>query len=437
MSFWDDLAGNGDSATQDYLQQALKQYQNINVPTAQSGEVNNLPLEAVQGQITPEQIQAAGQAPSAYNNISLDPASRQAQENALQGYQSIANSGGLDANALLGITQAENAATTQARGEQGAIQQAAQAMGQGGGDFALTQRAIAAQGASNNAATQGLQQAAEAEANREAALTQMSNIGGGINASDFNQAATKANAQNAINATNQGYQNAANVGNVANNMAAQGSNVANAQGVNAANTGAKQQNVYYNAGLPQQQFNNELQKASGAAGVLGTQANAAQQNQQGIMGGLGKLAGAAGTIGATALGGPVAGAAVGALQPRTNATIANSPGYQQNTAKVSQGMPTFADGGVVCYARGGISMPHDHAICMKMGGHVAGEAQVPGDSEANDTVPAMLSPGELVIPRSVPKDGPHMEEFARSAPVNGTSKKVDLASFTKGYRRSR
>lgn len=75
---------------------------------------------------------------------------------------------------------------------------------------------------------------------------------------------------------------------------------------------------------------------------------------------------------------------------------------------------------------------------MKMGGHVPGEAAVPGDSERNDTVPAMLSPGELVIPRSVPKTGPAMEQFARQAPVAGDpKKKVDLTSFVKGYKRGK
>jgi hypothetical protein len=50
----------------------------------------------------------------------------------------------------------------------------------------------------------------------------------------------------------------------------------------------------------------------------------------------------------------------------------------------------------------------------------------------------MLSPGELVIPRSVPKDGPHMEEFAKNAPVGGNpKKKIDLTGFTSGYKRGK
>jgi len=422
------LFDSSDSNAQDYLQQALAAYQQAAVPTVQSEQVNNIPLETVQGTVNPNQIQVAQQAPSAYNNISLDPATRAAQMTALSQYTNIANAGGLDANAKLALQQTIDAANEQSQGAQGAIMNQAQAEGQGGGDFALTQRALAAQGASNNAATQGMQAAAEAEANREAALNQMSNIGGSINASDYGQAANKAQAQNTINATNQAATNAANTGNVTNAMNAGEFNVGNAQNVNAANTTAGQNKVYYNAALPQQQFNNELNKAAGVAGVSGQQASAAQNAQNASNATTGALLGAAGTIGGAMLGGP-AGAAIGGT-----AAKALTP-----TAKTSNNASAginAAHGGVICYADGGVV--HDHGICMKLGGHVGGHATAPGDSEENDTVPAMLSPGELVIPRSVPKDGAHMEEFARNAPIGGdTKKKVDLTGFTQGYKRSK
>lgn len=389
-----------DDDPQKYLSDAMKEYQNAVVPTVASETLQNLPQETVQGTITPDQIVAAQQAPTAYNDIALDPATRAAQMDALKQYTDIAGSGGLDASAKLSIQQAIDAANTQSRGAQGAIMNTAQAMGQGGGDFALTQRALAAQGASNNAATQGMQAAAEAEANREAALNSMANIGGSINAADYGQAANKAASTNAINATNTSATNAANTGNVANKMAAGQFNTTNAQGVNAANTTAGQNQAYYNAALPQQKFNNELAKAGGVAGLSGAQSNAATQANAQSNAMAGKLVGTAGTV---------LSAAHGAVVP--------SKGY-------------------TCYADGGVA--HDHAICMKLGGHVPGEATVPGDSEENDTVDAKLSPGELVIPRSVPKDGASMEAFAKNAPVGGdTKKKVDLTSFTTGYKRGR
>lgn len=47
-------------------------------------------------------------------------------------------------------------------------------------------------------------------------------------------------------------------------------------------------------------------------------------------------------------------------------------------------------------------------LAMKQGGGVPGKAKVKGNSEENDTVPALLSPGEDVLPRSV--------TMARNAP---------------------
>jgi hypothetical protein len=429
------LFDTSDSDAQQYLTQALQAYQNTAVPTIASETVGQLPMESVQGTVSPAAIQVAEQAPSAYNNIALDPETRAAQINALSQYTNIANAGGLDANAKLALQQTIDAANEQSQGAQGAIMNQAQAEGQGGGDFALTQRALAAQGASNNAATQGMQAAAEAEANREAALNQMANIGGSVNASDYSQAAAKAAAQNTINATNQAATNAANTGNVTNAINAGEFNTNTAQGVNAANTAAGQNEAYYNAALPQQQFNNELSKASGVAGVSGQQASAAQNAQNQGNAATGSLLGAAGTIGGAALAGP-AGAALGGALAKQVVPTAQLGSTAGTPAPLKPTATGYSKGGYTCYADGGIA--HDHAICMKLGGHIAGKANVPGDSEENDTVPAMLSPGELVIPRSVPKTGPEMEKFAKNAPVGGdTKKKVDLTSFTSNYKRGK
>lgn len=46
------------------------------------------------------------------------------------------------------------------------------------------------------------------------------------------------------------------------------------------------------------------------------------------------------------------------------------------------------------------------------GGNVPGQASVSGDSETNDTVPAMLSPGEIVIPRTASRDPKKAAAFA-------------------------
>lgn len=63
-----------------------------------------------------------------------------------------------------------------------------------------------------------------------------------------------------------------------------------------------------------------------------------------------------------------------------------------------------AHGGMIegKYAHGGEVGPRSHmGRVMKDGGQVAGKAKVKGDNTKNDTVQTMLSPGEIVIPRSI------------------------------------
>ena len=413
----DSLFGSDDTQAQNYLQNALNAYQNISVPTVAQETVGALPQETVQGTVDPNQIQAVNQAPSAFNNISLDPATRQAQMNALAGYSQIANAPGLDPEAQLALQQTINAANTQSQGAQGAIMNAAQAEGQGGGDFALTQRALAAQGASNNAANTGLNAAAMAEANKQAALGSMGQLGGQLEASDYGQAANAAAAQNAVNAANQGYANQANVGNVANQFAGQQFNVSNAQNVNAANTAANQGRVYYNAALPQQMFNNELQKAGGISGVAGQQANASQTAEQNQANMVGQGLKGATTLAATYYGGPAAGtAASGAMSNGVPVGNAAGVGPVSTPKNPNQYQP-------IGYSTGGSIL--DHYTQMLMGGVAPGEATVDGDSEKNDTVPALLSPGEIVVKRS---KAANPDEAAQEA------KKISLEHFSKGYR---
>lgn len=70
----------------------------------------------------------------------------------------------------------------------------------------------------------------------------------------------------------------------------------------------------------------------------------------------------------------------------------------------------FAQGGQVSYGQ------------MLAGGNVPGKAKVSGDSEKNDVVPTMLSPGEVVLPRSVTQS-PDAEKKAAEFMAHLKSKK--------------
>jgi hypothetical protein len=72
-----------------------------------------------------------------------------------------------------------------------------------------------------------------------------------------------------------------------------------------------------------------------------------------------------------------------------------------NLKEANQDYSTLADGGAVYrsgnFAQGGMAP----SSLMVEGGHVPGKAVVKGDSLKNDIVDAKLSPGEIVIPRSI------------------------------------
>ena len=71
-------------------------------------------------------------------------------------------------------------------------------------------------------------------------------------------------------------------------------------------------------------------------------------------------------------------------------------------------------------------------IGLSAGGLVGGHGNVPGNSTRNDTVPALLSPGELVIPRSAMDSGlAGILAFARDA-IGASSSPAGIARMAAG-----
>lgn len=119
------------------------------------------------------------------------------------------------------------------------------------------------------------------------------------------------------------------------------------------------------------------QEAAGQGALMGAQQQLSAQNQLGnVYGQMGGLANQAQGISQGALGNTNAvNAGVAAGNQKTNAGIM---GGLIGGAGAMMGLPTGK---------------YD-------GGKIDGQAPVQGDHPANDTVPAMLSPGEIVVPRS-------------------------------------
>lgn len=179
------------------------------------------------------------------------------------------------------------------------------------------------------------------------------------------------------------------LGNLANSQVGQQQNA-----LNALNSSAQgQQSLLTNTDLAKQQMANQQQ----IAGMNNQNAQKLQSNQQNYQtaGGIAKGIGSAITS-AFAEGGQVGYPAI----------------MKENyKGRSSLGKHLFAQGGTVQN--------------MKSGGHVPGKAKVSGarDSYANDTVDAVLSPGEIVLPRSVTQS---------SDPVAASAKFVAALKAKKG-----
>jgi hypothetical protein len=92
--------------------------------------------------------------------------------------------------------------------------------------------------------------------------------------------------------------------------------------------------------------------------------------------------------------------------------LGKSTDEPSSVARYLSQMPKMAGGGSV-------------GTALKAGGKVPGTASVPGNSLKNDTVHAMLSPGEVVIPRTVMQSGD---------PVRGSAEFVAALLAKKGMR---
>lgn len=162
-----------------------------------------------------------------------------------------------------------------------------------------------------------------------------------------------------------------------------------------------QQAIQNSAGLlaSQRGLNPALAARMASQNAAGMQANAGQnaavlQAQQQLAA-QGQLQGLYGTMGNQQ------------LSQQGQITGANNQAHQTN-AQVAAGNAANAakQGGSFLGGLGDAAMSF-----LSRGGEVPGRPVVSGDSQKNDTVPTMLSPGEIVIPRSAASDPQMAKEF--------------------------
>lgn len=369
MSLLDTLTGGKSSEAQADLERALAAIQGVQVPTAQSMQYQIQKLVQA-GVLTPEQAKTFLQSPNAMASENVPQTGTGAQVGAIEGLQSAAQEGGLNPEEQAKIAQIIQQLGTQEKGANDAVVQNQAQRGALTGGETLAAQLQGNQAADVNANQMGLGTAAEGYNAMLQELTSSGALGSGLQGQENTQANTVGAATNAINQFNAAQQQGQENYNTGASNEAQRENLATKQAVGDTNVANENAYSQYQAQLPAQVEQMQMQKAAAEAGVSESQASQATQaggQEAGLIGGL------------VGTGGEVAAAG---LAPTPNFNF-GAPQYQGANGPIQTG----AHGGEIHSYLGG--------------GKVDGKANVGGDSPENDTVPAILSPGEVVLPRTV------------------------------------
>lgn len=378
MGLLSSITGGKSNSAIDALKRAEAYFGQVKLPEKAELLLPELQKYVEAGVMTPAEAEAILQERNAYADMNVDQTGTGAQIAALNRLSQVADAGAEGTP----MQQAQMANTlsrmnTSVGGQRGAIEQAMAAKGT---PTALIQAALANQTVGQEAQQAHLDAVNSQAAAYQAALDAMAkqgSLGGQLQGQQNQQANTVAQAQNAMQQFNAANQNQMGMFNAANQQQANAMNAQNKQNVSNANTGTANYRTEYNAKIPQQVFANQMEKAKGQAGAATNIGNLYQQQGQqnaGLFAGL--ASGAASFIPKGGGGGAPA-------------------GYNPNMTPDM--LPGYAHGGVV----------QDPMYCAD-GAIIPGDANFPGDTEMNDTVPINASPGEAIIPRTAVAENPEV-----------------------------
>lgn len=229
-----------------------------------------------QGELTPEQAQNFLLDYSAMEGVAADPATVQAQREALAYFQDVAKNGltAADKAQLETVMIQENA---NERGNREAILQNMAARGQLGSGQEIASKLVSQQGSANRNFAAGTSLASQAQQRALQAMTQAGSYASNLRSQDVAEQTQKAQAADAIAAFNAQMQAQTNRANVASNNAAQAQNLANKYAI-------QQTNLNQQRAEQEQAANSYVQgyNANAAAARNASQAgfNAAQMYNQ-------------------------------------------------------------------------------------------------------------------------------------------------------------
>lgn len=290
-------AARGDGGAGATLDAIAAEMRGVNAPTRQelTYRLENL---VQQGLINPEQAQAFLVEHSAYDEISDDPRLRDAQMGALSELANISESGGLTMRDKARLEQVTSRLGQEERGGREAIQQRAAEMGRSGSGLEYADILMNQQGSATRGSQAGTDIAAMAEERALESLTQGASLAGQVRGQDFEQAARKAEAKDALERFNAGQLQGTEMTNVAARNAAKERNLGERQRISDENARITGTNRQIASEANQTVFENEMEKKKAIADALAAKAQQQTARQQSKAAMAGGLAGVAGSVGA-------------------------------------------------------------------------------------------------------------------------------------------
>jgi len=255
------------------------------------------------GNFTPEELQATGLPAGVINQ-----AMRNKQLQALGGVEELSQTG-LSAIDRAALSEIQNEIAMQERGQRESILQNMAQRGLSGSGQELAAQLQSSQAASQMASQQGMQQAAQAQQARVNALSNLSNMASGIEQTDFQRQAQKAQAQDVINQFNTQNRNTAGLRNLQTQQDLANMNVQERNRIAQANADLMNKQIMQNqVNRPLAQYGLQTDYTSalgqGIGGVGQTQTQQQLANQQAMSQGLGTGLTVGGTVAGAALTGP-------------------------------------------------------------------------------------------------------------------------------------
>lgn len=280
--------------------------------------IPHLQLQVMQGYMTPAQAAAAIQEASAMEGVTSDRQSLQGQRDALAKLAEVGTNGGMTEadRAMLASTMNQTAAKTAS--DRAAQIQQLQMQGNAGTGAELAARLSGVQGGANANASAGASSAQAAQLRALQAIQAGLTGNAALNTSQFDQAAKKAAASDAVSNFNAQARQATNLANAGFQQSANTNNFNTANEIAKTNTGIQNTAAMMPYNAVQSNFENQLGlgKARSAVQVAaGTPLVKAATDQIGRSAGAGAATAAAGGSGTAGTGSrdPITGAITGAI----------------------------------------------------------------------------------------------------------------------------